>query len=155
MITVRSATTDNEIEIIRTLFAEYQSHIGVDLSFQHFDLELSLLPGEYSSPDGCLLLAYTNDEVVGCVAVRKMSDDICELKRMYARPDFRGLGIGRQLALVAIELARRTGYHRMRLDTLSSMTAAIMLYQSLGFTSIPPYRHNPIPGALFMELELS
>jgi ribosomal protein S18 acetylase RimI-like enzyme len=94
------------------------------------------------------------EEPAGCTAIRKIADDICELKRMYVHPAYRGRGIGRQLAVAAIEVARRIGYRRIRLDTLPDMAAAITLYRSLGFTSIPPYCHNPIPGALFMELEL-
>ncbi|MGD0337507.1 MAG: GNAT family N-acetyltransferase [Bacteroidota bacterium] len=154
MITVHFVTTADEIKIIRALFKEYEFSLGVDLSFQKFNEELGTLPGKYSPPAGRLLLAYRSDEPAGCAAVRKIMDDVCELKRMYVRPTFRGQGIGKQLAVAAIEAARQIGYHRMRLDTLPDMTAAITLYRSLGFTSILPYRHNPVPGALFMELKL-
>ncbi len=154
MITVHFVTTADEIKIIRALFTEYEFSLGIDLSFQKFDEELGTLPGEYSPPAGRLILAYRSDEPAGCAAVQKIMDDICELKRMYVRPAFRGQGIGKQLAVAAIEAARQIGYHRMRLDTLPDMTAAITLYQSLGFTYILPYRHNPVPGAFFMELKL-
>ena len=154
MTTTRSVTTPDEIEILRTLFLEYEASLGIDLSFQQFDEEVSSLPGDYAPPDGFLFLAFSDDEPAGCSAVRKISDGICELKRMYVRPAFRRLGIGKVLASEAIKTARHSGYRLMRLDTLPGMTQAITLYRSLGFISIPPYRFNPIPGTLFMELKL-
>jgi ribosomal protein S18 acetylase RimI-like enzyme len=154
MTTIRSVSAPDEIETLRILFLEYESSLGIDLSFQQFDNEVSTLPGEYAPPGGCLFLAYKDEEPAGCVAVRKITDDICELKRMYVRPAFRHHGVGKQLALTAIEAARDIGYHRMRLDTLPDMLEAITLYRSLGFITIPSYRFNPVPGTLFMELIL-
>ncbi len=155
MTIICSVTTPDEIETLRILFLEYESSLGIDLSFQQFDKEVSTLPGEYAPPGGCLFLAYKDEEPAGCAAIQKIADDICELKRMYVRPSYRGLGLGKQLARAAIKAACNIGYHRMRLDTLPDMTEAITLYRSLGFVTISPYRFNPIPGTLFMELVLS
>ena len=113
------------------------------------------LPGGYAPPPGRLLLAFQNDELVGCVALRKLNDDTCEMKRLFLRPQFHGRGLGKELAERIIEEARVIGYQRMRLDTLSEqMGRAIGLYRALGFREIEPYYDNPVPGALFMELRL-
>ncbi|MFI5175223.1 MAG: GNAT family N-acetyltransferase [Terriglobia bacterium] len=153
-VTFVQAASAEEIEQVRTLFKEYAAGLGVDLCFQNFDQELRELPGEYSPPDGVLLLAFKGPELAGCVALRKISDDVCEMKRLFARPQFRGQGIGRALATRIIEEGRNRGYLRMRLDTLPSMKQAIPLYHSFGFKPIEPYRYNPVAGAIFMELEL-
>lgn len=143
-----------EIGTVRALFREYEASIGVDLCFQGFEAELAGLPGDYAPPRGTILLARSGGELAGCVALRPLEGDDCEMKRMYVRPAFRGRGIGRALAESIVAEARRAGYRRMRLDTLATMITAIALYESLGFRRIPPYRHNPIPGAVYMELEL-
>lgn len=155
MLRIFTVETREDIERVRELFVEYSESLGFDLGFQNFDEELANLPGEYAEPRGCILLAEYQGQSVGCVAVRPFGQDVCEMKRLYVTPGYRGLGIGRALAEAVIEKARRIGYACMRLDTISSMEAARRLYQSLGFEQIGPYRHNPIEGAVFMELNLA
>ncbi len=138
----------------RTLFEEYAASIGIDLSFQGFDAELATLPGDYVPPRGRLLLALYEDAPVGCVALRPLEAGVCEMKRLYVRPGFRGLRVGRLLVERLIDEARRAGYASMRLDTLPSMNEARVLYESLGFRRIGAYCENPLPGAMFLELAL-
>jgi ribosomal protein S18 acetylase RimI-like enzyme len=140
---------------VRLLFEEYAESLGIDLCFQDFQEELATLPGSYAPPDGRLLLAFHNDELAGCVALRPLEPGICEMKRLYVRPPFRSLGLGRMLAEQIVSEARIAGYRYMRLDSLPSMAAAITLYRRLGFREIAPYCVNPIEGALFLELQLS
>jgi len=154
MIRIVRVKSDNQIEHIRILFKEYQESLGFDLSFQKFAKELTELPGEYAPPDGCLMLAIQGKQAVGCVALRKIKDNICEMKRLYIRSAFRRKGIGRRLAVRIIAEAHKIGYTHMRLDTIGSMVEANALYESLGFKKIKPYRYNPISGALYMELVL-
>jgi len=146
--------SDAQLSDIRTLFSEYAASLGFDLSFQDFQKELKGLPGDYSPPTGCLLLAVDKGRIAGCCALRKLSNIACEMKRLYVRPEFRSRGIGKALAEAIIDEARKRGYGRMRLDTVPSMTGAIELYRALGFKEIAPYRFNPIQGAHFMELVL-
>lgn len=148
------AQFDDDLEVVRALFKEYALSLGIDLDFQDFDRELAGLPGGYAPPAGRLILARQEEQVLGFVGLRKFSGKICEMKRLYVRPGFRGKGIGRGLARAVIAEAREIGYRRMRLDTLPWMDGAIALYRSLGFKEIESYRHNPIEGARFMELVL-
>ena len=146
--------TSEQIEEKRKLFLEYEEYLCVDLCFQSFEEELSKLPGVYAPPEGKLLLAVDGDQVVGCVALRKHSEGICEMKRLFVRKKYRGEGIGRKLALEIISDAKNIGYSLMRLDTLSKLNEAISLYNSLGFKKINPYYNNPLPGVVFWELNL-
>ena len=151
---VRQASGSEDIEIARSLFLEYQKAIGISLCFQNFDAEVANLPGAYAPPAGRLLLAFEDGGAAGCVALRKLEDRICEMKRLYVRPAHRATGLGRRLAEAILEEARSIGYERMRLDTLPSMVSAQKLYESLGFVDIPPYNEHPIEGTRFMELTL-
>jgi ribosomal protein S18 acetylase RimI-like enzyme len=157
LIQVQSA---EEASRARELFEEYAAWLGLNLCFQNFDKELAELPGEYVPPTGRLFLATEDDRIAGCVAVRKMDggeigDGVCEMKRLYVRPAFRGTGLGRALIETVIDSAREIGYARIRLDTLpGKMDRAIAMYRSLGFKNIEPYYNNPVSGAAFMELEL-
>ena len=148
------AETEGQVEEARTLFKEYSDATGVDLCFQNFGHELATLPGDYAPPSGRLILAYDKEEPAGCVALRKVDDAVCEMKRLYVRPAFRGTGLGRTLAERIVEEGRAIGYARMRLDTLPTMRSAIELYRSLGFKEIEAYRYNPVEGTLYMELQL-
>lgn len=152
MVTIREADGVADIADIRMLFEEYAESLGVDLGFQDFDAELSGLPGAYAQPSGVLLLAAAAGRTVGCVGVRRLGADVCEMKRLYVRPEGRGQAAGRALAEAAIAFATTAGYHAMRLDTLPSMIGAQALYRQLGFRDVPPYRYNPVPGTSFMEL---
>ncbi|HEV3262098.1 MAG TPA: GNAT family N-acetyltransferase [Gemmataceae bacterium] len=152
---ITQAQAEPQVAQVRDLFVEYAASLGISLCFQSFDRELAELPGAYVPPEGRLLLALDENEPVGCVALRRLSDGVCEMKRLYMRPKFRGQKAGRRLALAAIGEARRIGYRRVLLDTLPSMTEAIGLYRSLGFVEVEPYTVNPVPGALFMRLRLS
>lgn len=154
MIEIKFVETDEQINEIRQLFKEYERSLGFELHFQDFDKEFTNLPGEYALPDGCLLLTTYKGKIAGCVALKKIDEQICEMKRMYVRPEYRRKGIGRAMAVRIIEFARSHGYEYMRLDTIDTMTAAISLYRSLGFDNIKPYRYNPIKGASYMELRL-
>jgi putative acetyltransferase len=139
----------------RELFQEYAQSLGVDLCFQNFEQELARLPGHYAPPDGRLLLAEYDGQMAGCVALHKWEDGICEMKRLYLRPSFRGKGLGRVIAEKIIAEARSIGYQRMRLDTIGPlMKDAVEMYRKLGFREIAPYRPNPIAGAMYMELQL-
>jgi putative acetyltransferase len=138
----------------RRLFEEYATSLGISLCLQGFDQELATLPGRYAPPQGRLLLAVRADELAGCVALRSLEPGVCEMKRLFVRPAYRGLGVGRLLVDQIMQEAINAGYGRMRLDTLPSMTSALTLYRQLGFREIAPYLDNPLPGALYLELAL-
>ena len=184
MMKMDQAETPEEIEEVRRLLREYEASLGVSLCFQGFERELAQLPGEYAPPGGRLLLCSAGvspavagashsrtrgqdahpagaggetpalHQAVGCVALRRVDDETCEMKRLYLRAGFRGRGAGRLLAVAIIGEARKIGYQKMRLDTLAEMREARTLYESLGFKRIEPYYHNPMQGVIFMELEL-
>jgi ribosomal protein S18 acetylase RimI-like enzyme len=148
------AGSKDQIALARLLFREYADSLGVDLCFQDFEKELAALPGDYAPPNGRLYLAYVSDQPAGCVGLRKIEDKVAEMKRLYVRPLFRGQGVGRQLVLALVKDAGELGYSKMRLDTLPSMKRALELYRAMGFKPIDPYRENPVPGAMFLELNI-
>jgi len=154
-IAVLRAVTPAQIAQARELFLEYAQSLGFSLCFQNFDQELAGLPGDYAPPGGRLLLAEFDNQLAGCVALHKFDGDICEMKRLYLRPKFRGKGLGRILAEAIIAAARQIGYLRMRLDTVGPvMKDAVAMYRKLGFREIAPYRANPMAGTLYLELTL-
>jgi putative acetyltransferase len=145
-----------DIDQIRVLFLEYARSLDFSLCFQSFDRELRELPGPYGLPDGRLILCRFDHALAGCIALKKLDHGVCEMKRLYVRPEFRGHQLGLKLATHLIDEARRAGYVRMRLDTIpDAMSHAVSLYRSLGFKDIPPYYNNPLPQALYLELKLS
>jgi putative acetyltransferase len=154
MPVIVQAIDPQSIGLARQLFEELAASLGIDLGFQGFPAELAGLPGAYSPPGGRLLIALDGPHPAGCVALRPLEGEVCEMKRLYVRPDYRGTGLGRLLAERIIAEARTAGYRWMRLDTLPSMAAARRLYHELGFREIPPYRYNPVPGTAFLELML-
>jgi GNAT superfamily N-acetyltransferase len=155
VLTLAQAESPAQIAQARELFLEYAQSLGFSLCFQNFDHELAGLPGDYAPPDGRLLLAEYEGQLAGCVALHELEAGICEMKRLYLRPRFRGKGLGRVLAERIIAEACTIGYQRMRLDTVEPvMKDAVGVYRKLGFKEIAPYRANPIAGAMYMELEL-
>lgn len=154
-VNIVQAESVSQIDDARTIFREYEAWIDFDLCFQGFEAELASLPGKYSKPDGRLLLAYVDDRLAGCIAMRKLEDGICEMKRLFVRDEFRGLRIGINLIERLIADAREIGYSKMRLDTFPpKMGKAVSLYETHGFVEIPPYYENPHGDVLFMELSL-
>jgi ribosomal protein S18 acetylase RimI-like enzyme len=154
-VIVQVTQPGRDLEQVRALFLEYASSLGFSLCFQGFDEELRALPGMYAPPRGRLLLDVQDGEPAGCVGLHEWSGDAAEMKRLYVRPQFRGRGLARALTLVALAEARAIGYRTVRLDTIvATMQPAIALYRDLGFREITPYRENPIPGALYLELML-
>jgi putative acetyltransferase len=157
-IRVVQANTPAQLESARELFREYAAGLGIDLCFQNFDAELAGLPGDYAEPGGALLLAYVNDDLAGCVAMRSLHDvdhaNACEMKRLFVRRAFRRYGLGRALAQALIDRAASVGYSAMLLDTLDDMESARGLYATLGFEEVAPYYFNPIPGAHYLKVTL-
>ena len=155
MLTITQAESDEQITEARTLFREYEAWLGMDLCFQGFEAELAALPGKYATPDGRLYIAYSDERLAGCIALRKLEDGICEMKRLFVRDGFRGQKIGIKLIEKVIADAKEIGYQKMRLDTYPpKMGKAVKLYESHGFSEIPPYYDNPHGDVLFMELTL-
>jgi putative acetyltransferase len=154
-LSIFPAQTPAQIAQARELFLEYAQSLGFSLCFQNFDRELANLPGDYAPPEGRLLLAECERQLAACVALHKLDAAICEMKRLYLRPKFRGHSLGRMLAERIIAEARQIGYQRMRLDTVEPvMKDAVAMYRRLGFREIAPYCANPMAGAIYMELEL-
>ncbi len=151
---IKQAQSKKEIEAVRRLFREYEAFLAVDLCFQGFEEELAGLPGRYARPGGDLLIALDGESVAGCVAVRRLGDGVCEMKRLFVEPGARGKGLGRRLALEIIAIARELGYGTMRLDTLDTLSEAMQLYEALGFRRTAPYYDNPLPGVVYWELDL-
>jgi ribosomal protein S18 acetylase RimI-like enzyme len=152
--TIRPAW-DSDLPAVRRLFTDYVEWLGIDLAFQGFEAELRALPGKYVPPDGRLLLAGLGDVPAGCVGLRPIAPGVCEMKRLWVAPAFRGRGVGAALVDRVIQEAQGIGYAKMRLDTLARMTGALKLYRSRGFREIPPYYFNPIPETVYLELDLT
>ena len=153
-VNIIRAKTARDMQLARELFVEYQDCLEFDLSFQDFEHEMACLPGQYAPPTGCILFAKHKGNIQGCVALQKLGSVTCEMKRMYVKSEYRGLGIGRRLAEAVIEAAKELNYQFMRLDFVSPRPAAQRLYESLGFKEIEPYESIPLDGAVFMELRL-
>jgi ribosomal protein S18 acetylase RimI-like enzyme len=151
---VVEGSTPRHYAMAEALFREYAAGLGVDLCFQNFESELQQLPVMYGRPTGCLLLAMSGNRPVGCGALRRWADGVCEMKRLYVREEARKLRLGRLIAERLTARAADLGYRAMRLDTLAGMVAARGLYRSLGFREIAPYYDNPLPDAVYMELTL-
>lgn len=149
------ASTPTHYTQAATLFREYAAQLDTDLAYQGFTEELATLSQQYAPPTGALLLiTQADDEPVGCLGLRAWDTTVCELKRMYLRPQARGQGIGKDMLNKALAIAKHLGYTKMRLDTLPAMTQAISLYRRLGFYEIEPYRFSPIAGTIFFEIRL-
>lgn len=153
-VRIHRARAPEDLEATRALFLEYAESLGFSLCFQGFDRELAELPGCYAPPDGEIFLATIDGALAGCGAVRPLDEGISEMKRLFVRPGFRGHQLGRRLAEAVVDHARQRGFSAMRLDTIETMTAAIALYQTLGFREIEPYYENPLPGVRYFELLL-
>lgn len=154
MITIKAAHAEPRRSQIRLLFREYIAALGFHLDFQDVEREMAELPGRYAPPDGRILIAEMDGEAAGCVAMKRLGVGICEMKRFYVRPAYRGLGIGLLLAEAVIAEARAAGYEQMRLDTVPSMQSAIRIYESLGFKDTEPYVFNPVEGVRYLALRL-
>ena len=153
-IDIRPARVPEDMDAARVLFREYQEWLAEDLCFQDFEAELAGLPGKYAEPDGAILLAWDGDRLAGGVALWPLEDGDCEMKRLYVRPDWLGRGLGRRLAEDIVAAARARGYAKMKLDTLSRLTAATTLYESMGFVDTRAYYENPLNGVMYLELAL-
>jgi len=159
IVQLQQPASSAEWDLTRAIFQEYADSLKVDLCFQGFENELQSLPGEYAEPRGALLLAWVDDALAGCCALRPLDSSdystAAEMKRLYVRPTFRGLGLGRQLAEGILDAARQSGYSCVLLDTLDEMESARALYEDLGFGEIPPYYHNPFAGAHYLKVDIA
>ncbi len=153
-VQVIRAQTEAHYRYARNLFVQYADSLGLDLEFQGFSRELATLPGGYAPPLGCILLAELSGNIVGCVALRPLESKICEMKRLFVIPQYRGRDIGRTLTCAVIDRARQMGYEKMRLDTIESMKTAKKLYHSLNFRTIQAYCYNPLDNPSYLELDL-
>ena len=154
MVKLSIVKSPKQIKIAKALFKEYAESLEINLDFQDFEREFKELPGEYNPPSGRLILAYDNSKPAGCVALKKLNNEICEMKRLFVKPEYRKKEIGKILTKKIIAEALGIGYSKMRLDTISSMKAAIHIYRSFGFYEIEPYYNNPVKEAIYFELEL-
>jgi len=148
------ADTTKHFTDVRSIFSEYQNYIGIDLCFQDFQTELDKLPGKYSSPQGCIILVYDKEICIGCVALRPITNSICEMKRLFVKPEYQGKKIGKELTRRIIKKAVEIGYSKMRLDTLATMKTAIRIYTQAGFKEIAPYYDNPMKNVKYFEYKL-
>jgi putative acetyltransferase len=153
-VVISSALFPDDTALIQSLWQEYQQQLGIDLAFQAFDAELAGLPGRYARPAGDLVICRVDGEASGCISWYPMENNICEIKRLYVKPDFRGQDIGRRLMSYAIDKITQYGYDAVRLDSLQRLESAKKLYESFDFQPIPPYNHNPLPDVYYMELKL-
>lgn len=152
---VITSTSSNDMGEVRKLFREYEAFLGIDLCFQDFEQELADLPGKYSPPSGALMLIRTGERVAGCVALRELEQGVCEMKRLFVRPEFRGRGLGRRLAERIVEEAKLMRYRRMKLDTFEFLDGAVYLYKQMGFRKIGSYYDNPHEEVQYWELNLT
>lgn len=153
-IEIKKIESAQDLEEVKQLFREYASFLQVDLCFQGFESELAKLPAKYAEPEGAIFLAKVNDMPAGCIALWKLEDGVCEMKRLYVKPEFQGLGLGKQLANILIEEAKQKGYNKMKLDTLQRLSAANALYTNLDFIKTIPYNVNPEEDVVYYEKEL-
>jgi ribosomal protein S18 acetylase RimI-like enzyme len=151
---ISRANNSKYIDYIKALFLQYAEALNVDLSFQNFEDELKVLPGKYSEPEGALLIALEDNEPIGCIALRKIDDETCEMKRLFVKPEYRNMRLGKRLVEEIIKEGKQIGYKSMKLDTLKSMESAVKLYKYFGFKETEPYIYNPIKDAIYMELKL-
>jgi len=154
VVEIKYVTDTKLVEDVGRLFLEYAGTLGIDLCFQNFNEELENLPGKYSYPDGALLIALVDGKDAGCAALRKISNEVCEMKRLYVSDKYRGFGIGKMLLSEIIDRAVKLRYEFIRLDTLPDMKSAQKMYERFGFYDIDPYVYNPVKGARYMELKL-
>lgn len=153
-ITVQKIGSAEDLEEIKALFREYEKFLGVSLCFQNFEEELAKLPAKYAEPEGVILLAKVDEVSAGCAALWKLEEGVCEMKRLYVKPTYQGLGLGKKLANAIIDEAQKKGYKKMKLDTLRRLESANNLYKSLQFTETIPYNYNPEDDVAYYEKDL-